>query len=111
MKNLISRESLKSLIDSNDTPTLVEALPKQYYDAEHLPGAINIDYKDIAGQAPELIPDKDAPVVVYCANADCKNSGIAAQTLEELGYSNVQVYVDGKKDWKEAGLPLVRKTR
>lgn len=111
MKNLITRDSLKSLIESNDTPVLIEALPEQYYDAEHLPGAINIDYKDIEAQAPELIPDKDVEVVVYCANSECKNSSIAAETLGLLGYSNVQVYLEGKKDWKEAGLPLDRKKR
>lgn len=108
MKKLISRETLKSLIDANDTPTLIEALPRQYYDAEHLPGAINIDYQDIPAQAEERIPDKTSTVVVYCANIDCKNSGIAAEALEQLGYRDVRLYQEGKKDWKEAGLPLER---
>ena len=111
MKNFISRESLKSLLEANDSATLIEALPKQYYDAEHIPGAINIDYNDIAEQAVERIPDKSSTVVVYCANVDCKNSGIAAEVLEQLGYSDVRVYQEGKKDWKGAGLPLERKAR
>ena len=31
--------------------------------------------------APELLPDKDAAIVVYCANEPCPNSGIAAHVL------------------------------
>lgn len=111
MKNFISRESLKSLLEANDSPTLIEALPKQYYDAEHIPGAINIDYNDIKELALERIPDKASTVVVYCASFDCKNSGLAAEALEQLGYSDVRVYKEGKKDWKGAGLPLEQKVR
>jgi rhodanese-related sulfurtransferase len=28
--------------------------------------------------------------------------------LAALGYTNVREYVQGKKDWREAGLPLER---
>jgi rhodanese-related sulfurtransferase len=44
--------------------------------------------------------------VVYCANAQCRNSDIAAQRLHQLGYGRVRVYADGKKDWVEAGLAV-----
>ena len=56
--------------------------------------------------APELIPDKGAGIVVYCANEACRNSHVAAAALERLGYSDVSVYPSGKTDWSEAGLPL-----
>jgi rhodanese-related sulfurtransferase len=45
-------------------------------------------------------------VVVYCASDTCANSHEAAQALEGAGYRDVSVYVGGKKDWNEAGLPL-----
>lgn len=106
MSNYISRNDLHALLVSHQQKTVVEALPKQYYDAEHLPGAINIPHDEIAARAAHLIPDKSAPVVVYCASAECKNSHQAAETLRGLGYSAVYEYTDGKKAWKEAGLPL-----
>ena len=56
--------------------------------------------------APELVPDRSAEIVVYCANSACRNSGIAAEALTALGYTNVRTYEAGKADWIEAGLPI-----
>lgn len=106
MNQLISREDIKTLLASGTKHTIVEALPEKYYQAEHLPGAINIPHDQIQANAASLIPDKNEQVVVYCANAECKNSHMAAETLRKLGYSSVYEYTEGKKDWKEAGLPL-----
>ena len=106
MSQTISRDDLKSLINSGNTPTIVEALPKQHYETEHLPGAINIPHDVIQLYATQLIPNKQETVVVYCASAECKNSHIAAETLRQQGYTSVYEYSEGKKDWKEAGLPL-----
>ena len=102
----ISREDLKSLIASGKTPTIVEALPQEHYEDEHIPGAINIPHDEIQLKATHLIPDKSGDVVVYCASAECQNSHIAAEALRRLGYTSVYEYTEGKKDWKEAGLPL-----
>ncbi len=56
--------------------------------------------------APKLLPDNDAQIVVYCANGPCQNSGIAARRLEQLGYTSVRDYHEGKAEWVEAGLPI-----
>ncbi len=99
----IPRETLKSLLGRVQ---LVEALPLEYYRKAHLPGALHMPHDETAALAPTLLPDRGAAIVVYCANDACKNSHVAAATLEELGYADVQVYVAGKKDWIEAGLPV-----
>lgn len=106
MSPFISREELKTLIASGTKHTIVEALPKIYYEAEHLPGAINIPHDEVQTIAFRLIPDKNKSVIVYCANTECKNSHIAAEALRRLGYNHVYEYSEGKKGWKEAGLPL-----
>lgn len=106
MSQFISREDLKTLIASGKKHTIVEALPKQYYEAEHLPGAINIPHDAVSVTVFSLIPDKSGPVIVYCANTECRNSHTAAEAMRELGYSLVYEYTEGKKGWKEAGLPL-----
>jgi rhodanese-related sulfurtransferase len=102
----ISRDELHDLIEADADVTVVEALPAQYYDDAHLPGAINIPHTEVRALAPTLLPDKDAAIVVYCANLPCPNSGIAAHVLTKLGYTNVREYAEGKDDWREAGLPL-----
>lgn len=103
---LISREELQTLIVSGAKHAIVEALPRNYYVAEHLPGAINIPHDEVVATAARLLPDKRGPVIVYCANAQCQNSHSAAESLRQLGYRQVYEYSGGKQDWKQAGLPL-----
>jgi rhodanese-related sulfurtransferase len=105
MTNTITREELRDAIDAGDV-TVVEALPANYYEDAHLPGAINIPHTEVRALAPALLPDKDAAIVTYCANTPCPNSGIAATVLTKLGYTDVREYVEGKQDWSDTGLPL-----
>lgn len=44
---------------------LVEVLPADEYEDEHLPGALNLPLKELARLAPERL-DRSRPVVVYC---------------------------------------------
>jgi rhodanese-related sulfurtransferase len=44
---------------------LVEVLPADEYEDEHLPGAVNIPLKELAERAPREL-DRAQPVVVYC---------------------------------------------
>ncbi|MCZ0204279.1 rhodanese-like domain-containing protein [Streptomyces achromogenes] len=104
MVQRITRDELKKKIDEG-LVTVVEALPAQYYNDKHLPGALNLPHDQVDQLAPSLLPDKEAEVVVYCANEPCPNSGIAAGRLAELGYVNVREYGEGKEDWVGAGLP------
>jgi rhodanese-related sulfurtransferase len=103
--NTITREELRDAIEAGDV-TVVEALGPKYYEDAHLPGAINIPHTEVRTLAPELLPDKDAPIVTYCASTTCPNSEVAAKVLIKLGYTNVREYVEGKADWQEAGFPV-----
>jgi len=46
--------------------TLVDVLSPESFAARHIPTAINLPVADIPRRAPELLPDRDAPIVVYC---------------------------------------------
>jgi len=104
----ISRDELKAKLDRGEPVTIVEALPEEYYRKAHLPGALLLPHDRVDELAPHLLPDKDVPIVVYCANLPCQNSGIAAQRLRELGYTDVRDYAEGKQDWLDAGYPVER---
>ena len=101
----ISREELKGKLDRGEDVVVVETLGPAYYEGARLPGAINIPHTEVDELAPRLLPDKAAPVVVYCSNKACQNSPQAARRLEALGYERVYDYEEGKQDWIEAGLP------
>ena len=103
-----TRDALKAKLQAGEPVILVEALPEKYFRHAHLPGAVNLPHDQVDTLAPGLLPDKDAETVTYCASATCKNSDIAARRLVELGYTRVSAYLEGKKDWIEAGLPVER---
>lgn len=68
MVNTISRDELKEKIDRKDDFTLVETLAPTAYQHAHLPGAINLPPDQVKDRAQELLPDKNADIVVYCAS-------------------------------------------
>ena len=106
MTTLISRQELWDLLSSQAGITLVDALPKDYYNQRHLPGAVNLVESEVEDRAAHLLPDKAAEIVTYCSNAACGNSQAVANRLERLGYTNVRKYREGIQDWVEAGLPI-----
>jgi rhodanese-related sulfurtransferase len=68
MLKTISRDELRQKIDRKDNFLLVETLPAVIYHHSHLPGAINLPPDKVTDLAQALLPDKDAEIVVYCAN-------------------------------------------
>jgi molybdopterin/thiamine biosynthesis adenylyltransferase/rhodanese-related sulfurtransferase len=73
------------------------------YQQGALEGAVHIPRGFLEIQADGKVPQKDAPVVVYCASG--VRSVFAADTLATLGYSNVVSIVGGFNRWKDEGLP------
>lgn len=52
----------------------------------HLPEAIHIPYDEIVARRAELPADQNRPIVLYCRSG--RRSGIARQSLEQLGFTN-----------------------
>ena len=69
MTATIGREELKAKIDRGDDVVLVETLDPEYYEDAHLPGALNLPPDRIWELAPQILPDKDADIVVYCMSS------------------------------------------
>lgn len=106
MTKTITREQIKDKLDAHEPVLIIEALPSNYFDAEHLPGALNIPHNEVHDKAADILLDKDEFIIVYCASTACANSKIAAETLQQIGYTNVHEYVEGKQHWLEANLPV-----
>ena len=105
---IITREELKAKMDRGDPFTLFEVLPLMYWRKHHLPGAKNLPPTEVATLVPEVVPDRSAEIVLYCWDHDCPTSGWAGTELEGMGYTNIREYSAGKKDWIDAGLPMVK---
>jgi rhodanese-related sulfurtransferase len=102
----ISRDELRQKIERGEKLVLVDALAPMSFAHSHLPGAINLPPEWVDERGPGRIPDRDSEIVVYCASTTCDSSVQVGERLMELGYPNVHHYVEGKKGWIEAGLPV-----
>ncbi|MCB2196714.1 MAG: rhodanese-like domain-containing protein [Bacteroidetes bacterium] len=89
----------------NDNTILIEVLDEDSYKAEHIKGAINIPLKRIGTVAKDKF-NKDDEIIVYCSDYSCSASPTAAKKLDDLGFRNVYDFEGGKKEWKDAGLPM-----
>lgn len=63
MPTSIFRNEVRELL--GDGAQLVEVLPSEEYEEEHLPGAINIPLKELDRQTTARLR-RDEPVIVYC---------------------------------------------
>ena len=64
MPTAIFRDGVRRLVQEEGAQ-LVDVLPREEYEDEHLPGAINFPLRELdRGMIARL--NRDAPVIVYC---------------------------------------------
>ncbi len=107
MDDLISVNELRSHINDEVSPLLIDVRAPEAYEKGHLPGAINIPSDQISGSMAMLPTDR--PVVTYCNMHNPGNSGSenAADTLSEAGF-HARALKGGFPEWEEAGYPIDR---
>lgn len=71
------------------------------YDQGALPNALHIPRGHLEAQIEGRAVDRDQTIVVYCAGG--VRSAFAAQTLQELGYTDVLSVAGGFGKWKDEG--------
>ena len=87
-----------------DGAQLVEVLPADAYQREHLPGAVNIPLDAMTDDEVARL-DKHRAVIAYCFDHQCDLSARAAALLEVLGFDEVYDYTASKAAWLACGLP------
>src|SRR5882672_1692505 len=84
----------------NDS-TFLDVRELDEFEQGMIPGSVFIPRGHLESQADHKLPDRDAPIIVYCAAGN--RSAFAAKTLEELGYSDVVSMKGGFGRWKNEG--------
>ena len=83
--------------------TVIDVREQDEFDQGAIPGAIHIPRGYLEMRVENAVPNRDAPVVIYCAGGT--RSVFGAETLQQLGYTNVRSLAGGFNAWKTAGLP------
>lgn len=92
----ITAEEAKEIMDTQEGYILLDVRAQEEYDEGHIPGAIVIPHTEVETRAEEELPDKSQLILVYCRSG--RRSKIAAETLVELGYTNIREF-GGILDW------------
>ena len=75
------------------------------YEQGTIPGSLFLPRGHLESQVENRIPDRDAPVIIYCAAG--VRSAFAADTLQQLGYTDVVSMAGGFGRWKNEDRPWV----
>ncbi|WEJ62242.1 rhodanese-like domain-containing protein [Thiomicrorhabdus lithotrophica] len=90
----ITQAQVKSL--GMDNLFIIDARSKARFEAEHIQGAINIEWRQTLHHLDEIPTDKT--VVLYCDSGLLSSKAHFA--LKLVGYENVRVLLGGYADWK-----------
>lgn len=78
---------------------VIDARDAAQFGADHIPGAVNIEWRRAVARRDEIPRDK--PVVIYCNTGSLSAQAVFALRL--LGWDNVRVLQDGIEGWKAKG--------
>ena len=96
MYQQITAEEAKNIMNSGEEHIILDVREKDEYDGGHITDAILISYTEIENKAQQMLPDKNAQILVYCRPG--RRSKIAAESLVKFGYTNVKEF-GGIIDW------------
>ncbi len=93
----ITPDEAKSIMDSEESYTILDVRTQEEYDLGHIEGSILIPDYEIDTKAESVLTDKDELILVYCRSGN--RSKNASEDLAALGYTNVKEF-GGITDWK-----------
>jgi rhodanese-related sulfurtransferase len=102
----ISTEELQHRLQQRDKFHFWNVLTDKYFTGELIPGSHRVPLDHVGREAATAQIPKNAEIIVYCAGPSCPQSTLAAEKLNNLGYTNVKAYEGGIEEWKKAGYQI-----
>lgn len=103
---------LAGQIEQGTPPLILDVRSPKEYAAGHIPGAINIEYRQVSEQIETIQAYEARDIVVYCERGVRANRAIAAlvevgETAgAEAGFSKVLFLEGHMRAWRRANLPI-----
>ena len=95
---------VKRRLEAGEIFYLVDVREENEWSRGHVPGAIHLSKGIIERDIEKTIPDLSATIVLYCGGGF--RSALVADSLQEMGYSNVCSMDGGWREWRQAGYPV-----
>ena len=93
----ISQDEAMQMMQEQTDYIIVDVRRPDEFAEGHIAGAINVPNEDINDEMPELLPDKDQLLLIYCRSGN--RSKEASQKLADIGYTNVYEF-GGINTWE-----------
>jgi len=94
----------KARLDQDNTIHFLDVREDHEFAKDRAKGARHLGKGILERDIETLIPDKQAAIILYCGGG--YRSALAADALQQMGYTNVVSMDGGIRAWREAGYPL-----
>jgi molybdopterin/thiamine biosynthesis adenylyltransferase/rhodanese-related sulfurtransferase len=98
-------EETHRFIQNGDRIVLLDVREEEERTLGYIKGDIFIPMDELDEKAESLLPEKDVPIIIYCAVGI--RSLAAAKFLKKMGYTNVFSMAKGIEGWEAAGYEVV----
>ena len=92
----ITMEEAKDIFQNRGDYIILDVRRTDEFSEGHIPGAVNYANEDILQDKPEVLPDLEQTIYVYCRSG--RRSKEAADKLVQMGYTNI-IEIGGILDW------------
>ena len=100
----VSVEDTRARIAADPKARLIDVREDDEWRAGHAAGAEHLGKGIIERDIEATVPTKSTELILYCGGG--YRSALAADVLQEMGYTNVWSMAGGWKAWKESGAPV-----
>lgn len=94
----------RTRMDDDDRVRLIDVREDNEWQAAHAAGAEHLGKGIIERDIEASVPDKNTEVILYCGGGF--RSALAADVLQQMGYTNVFSMAGGWKAWQDSGAPV-----
>ncbi len=107
----IGMEEYRKLVENPGAALIVDVREPHEYAAGHVPGAINIprgvlEFKIWNHVGFPANTEMDRPLILQCQSGN--RASLAAQSLQDLGFTRTTAVVMSLEGWQQAGNPFVK---
>ncbi len=101
----VTVDETRSRMASNPQAKLIDVREDNEWEASHAAGAEHLGKGIIERDIEATVPNKFTEVILYCGGGF--RSALAADVLQQMGYTNVFSMAGGWKAWKDSGAPTI----